>query len=485
MAINRYESSLTSCDPKDYDNIYQVSKRVDLKSPTVPVKYADTIERCAAKEAMNRLQRPLENTIMQPNSFFKSVGKYIFLGVAMPPYFLLYGLPKWILVEGYHVVNLALTWLTNQLKEKTEKPIKFITQKINMVMLFLQMTAKRLIKPVADLGIQLRQFFQKLTYGIGKSLQQFFEQSKKILKKPQELAERLSHHLQENFKAVRNWVKESALSLNSKIEEGAHWIKEVPQLFLGWGTAQIQQLNNLQASFAEKFGSKFRQSSKAAQTCTEWVSRQMTSIGHLVKKSISPLALVYHKMLKPFMQAINRFFKTSSNKSGQFFNNRKKRMVMVLEEMQKKMKALTPQQAIDKLLPSAFLSRLPAFIRALLLKIKDSSLTLAFFRLGITGVTSVAKVSQAAIEGVSTVYGQFKNQVIAIKDSIVNLSKGTVATIQASGALAGKGCKNGLHGSLVIFFMAGILLKWGFESVGETTSQLINKISFFSRKTKI
>src|ERR1051325_11606615 len=102
MAIYRPSDSLSRCDPNLYSNIYDIRKHPDVK-PSVSAVTApkDTIEISREKlktEALSHLRQPGKYLIAF-NSFMR-VGKYLFLAIAFPPYLMLYGLPKWIIIEG-------------------------------------------------------------------------------------------------------------------------------------------------------------------------------------------------------------------------------------------------------------------------------------------------------------------------------------------------------------------------------------------------
>jgi|GEM_PF-6211355 len=496
MAINRSQDSLTSCNPELYDNIYQVNRRTDLKAISTHAAIPkDTIERSASTEAMNRLQRPSENMVFEPNALFRRIGKYVFLSFAMPPYFLLYGLPKWLLVEGFQFLVAATTSLTKQLKEKSQKPLNLITQKINLLLFFVQMLAKRTIKPVADLGIQLRQFFQNIARYFRKANANVFSRVKESLKKFGQglkkalgLINQLAENINKRWMNSKNWIKDRALFFNEKIETSVNWIKQTPQFFLGWGNARIQYFNNIRVSWAKKLVSKFQTSSKAAQACTDWVGKQIGLIKNLAKKGLTPLALIYQRMIKPFSRTIANTFRSGWNKLTGFLQDRKKRSLEFLEKVQAKVKSLTPQHALEKLLPTSFLAKLPALIRKILMKIKESPLTDLFFRLSLKGLTFVVvnltTMLRKLIESISNFYLKVAESLNLFRKQLVQLSKGTLNAIHKSIFLAKKGCENGFHGFLVFVFMIGILLIQGFESLAEITSRWISKVTFFNHKPK-
>ena len=161
MAIYRSSDSLVKCSPESYDSLYQVSSHPSIKAQRKQnAKAVDSLEKSAATEALNRLQRPSENMVFQPSILFSRIGKMVFLTVAMPPYFLLYSLPRWILVESAHLLMLASNWLFHQGNNYLKKPLVIALEKTQQLLFFMYQFVKRVVKPVAELAIQLKQFFK-------------------------------------------------------------------------------------------------------------------------------------------------------------------------------------------------------------------------------------------------------------------------------------------------------------------------------------
>jgi hypothetical protein len=135
MAIYRASDSLSRCDPNQYSSIYDVRKRPDIKhepvAATRPI-HKDTIEISRDKlkeEALNRLRHTSKYMIAQ-NSFMR-IGKYLFLAVALPPYFVIYGLPKWILVEGIPAIFSMSLWMWKKIQHRTQKQIEVANRKVS------------------------------------------------------------------------------------------------------------------------------------------------------------------------------------------------------------------------------------------------------------------------------------------------------------------------------------------------------------------
>lgn len=110
--------------PVKYDSISKCSQGNDLyamiRNPNArmspkaaPTKPVDTLESRMERKALARLGEITKNFIVVGRA-----GKFVFLALMMPPYFLLYGLPKWMLSELPNLFSYSL------------KPFQGFTEKI-------------------------------------------------------------------------------------------------------------------------------------------------------------------------------------------------------------------------------------------------------------------------------------------------------------------------------------------------------------------
>lgn len=482
MGIYRTPDRLTSCNPELYDNIYQINKRADYKPASVGLDgVKDTIERSPSKEALNRLQQPSKYMIFQQGALFRRIGKYLFLSVALPPYFLLWGLPKWLLVEGLPVLTSAMGWVTTQLQQQLKKPYDAIVQKVNQLLFFIQIFGSRIIKPAASLGIEIGRFFQRMSERVIQITSRIVGGIKKGLKKPSSfLADRARGVLSKWIQA-RAWVSERMHGMQERLQEGLQWIKEVPQNVLSWGGEQIRKAANYQTNWTIKLSSKFQVSKRAAQICSGWAGKQMGALKELVQKGITPIAEFYRNAFKPRLARICGAIKARWSALSEFLNDRKRRTLEFLEQSQERMKTWTAQNALDQLLSASFLKKLPALLRKVLIFLKQNAICRALFNFGFHTVKFVLTHSnqlvQLAIHGFSKIFQQlsrgaqvFSNGVKRAAQTIFGLASvvfGTVKTVW----------DRVLHGILVLLFMAGILLLWGFEWLGEITGRYLSKVS--------
>lgn len=483
MAIHRMPDSMSSCNPELYDNIYQVNKRPDLKSaPVEKPGSKDTIQRSLSKDALNRLQQPSKNMILQQSVLFRRVGKYLFLSVALPPYFLLYGLPKWLLVEGLPVLMGGMGWLGNKVLKQVKKPFNAVLKTMKQVLFFMQMAANRLFVPVAQLGIQVKQFFQRMNQRALNVINRWGNKVYGLVKKPRDVASHLMQGVKHKMDEAREWIGDRLKMAHEKIQDGINWVKQSPQIILGWGAAQFQRISQQQANWTQKISSKFQVSKNIAHVCSRFIDRQAQVLKKLFLFGTLPIVKMHQYAIKPVVQFLKKVISGTWNKLSGFLNDRKKRSLEFLQSAQDKIKSWTPQQALERMFSASFLSKLPMLLRKILNRIKQNvffqilfNMSFQIFKYVLLNLTKGAqetiKAISAAVEMISKVYN-------AVSEWIKNAFQTSLGYIGEGLKYAKDGWDKGFYGFLVLLFMGGILIMWGFEWLGEITARNMSKISF-------
>lgn len=480
MAIQRSTDSMSTCNPDLYDNIYRVDKRADFKVDLKPGS-KDTIERSLSKEALDRLERPSKDTIVQPGFLFRRIGKYVFLSVALPPYVLLYGIPKWLLVEAFPILLSGFTFLMKIVKDRLEKPFNKIVQTLNQIVLFMQMLSKRILKPVAKLTIEIRQFFQKFKNGTSHFFERLNRNALSALKKPGAMLSHLFRRTKEKLTDGHEWISEKLEFAQQKVKEGLNWIKNSPQLLAGWGSSKILNLINLQANWRSKFSFKFERSRNLARECSQWVGRRLNGMKQVISRCLSPFAKFYQNSARPLFNFIVKTVGGNLKKMSEFFGGRKKKILEYLLDVQKRIKLATPHQALERMFSQTFLSKLPLLIRKFLLAIKQNALFKACFQICFNagafvlfqiakGITSIIGVFSQTADKISEIYCKVKSN-LASKSQALKVGMGSCLNYFR------RGWERTFYGFLVLVIMSAYLASWGFEWVGEITAYYLSKFS--------
>lgn len=487
MALNRTSDSLSKCDPSLYSNIYDVRKRPEIKQNPVSTTssiHKDTIDLSRDKmkeEALNRLRHTKQ--IVIPQSSFMRVGKYLFLAIAFPPYILLYGVPKWILVEALPAVfNLCIV-MWKKVQEKTGKHIENGIQKVQQMFLTMQKMSLVLIQPIIRLVMEFRYKIQRLFNQGLQFFSRFAENLKSRFSMPFKKIAPGFERLQKRISQVKEKFNQKARQLSERLQEGIQWIKQTPQNILAWGQAQFQRLKEQVSVKGTPLGKKIHTSQQLAERAANWISKRCDQGLTAFKRSFEPLAAFFRERISPRWQSFKKVFRGKWKLARDFFGQKQRKALSFVEEKQKKLKDLTHHHLIDKLLSQHWLpGRFQRWMKIFL----ANQIVQIILKKGIQGYAFAAgnclKGSAALLEGLA------KGATIIAKARDSLRSYGRIFTQIVSNALEKSywGCRKisklALYYCFLYLMMAGILSIWGLRSLGTLTSFLASHLIHLMKK---
>ena len=479
MAIYRSSDSLVKCSPESYDSLYQVSSHPSIKAQRKQnAKAVDSLEKSAATEALNRLQRPSENMVFQPSILFSRIGKMVFLTVAMPPYFLLYSLPRWILVESAHLLMLASNWLFHQGNNYLKKPLVIALEKTQQLLFFMY---QFVVKPVAELAIQLKQFFKDSGQRFWAAFLPVFSFPQKYiknsLKKGLQPLQTILEKTKDLFEKIGQKTKERLQLFGSKLAEATATIKTPMQLFLGWGPEQFKKIEWRQKSWVRKSAANLKGASELATNYMNLAAQGLKKAILVLKNGVTPIALAYQRFFAPVWSQLKTKIGAQIKIIKEFFQKKKQRFLLFLEGVQKKAKVLTVEDALEKFFPTHFLAKLPLFMRQFLLKLKSSkAMHLVFLGLLNSGRFLVVRASSIVVAVINSL-SEFSSKIAQFLGSITHqVTRFTKVTSSYFPSIKQKS-KGGLYHFLVFVCMGVILAKWGLEAVAEMNAKWLSKFS--------
>jgi hypothetical protein len=360
MAIDRTSDSMSRCDPTLYSNIYDVRKRSDIKHPpihaTQPVR-KDTIELSRDKlkeEALSRLRHTSKYVIAQ--SSFMRIGKYLFLSIAFPPYLLLYGLPKWILVEALPAVFSMCVWIWKRVQQKMQKRVEASGLKVVHLSQFMRnLIIQVLVEPIVRLGLVFRKNIQRMR----EQTLQFFRQINKKTKFALSMPHRKVIEAFKNLQKKLSQVREKFETLSTKLQESVQWVKQSPQLFLGWAQGQLQRINEQTTSWRLKWSEKFQTSHQLAQRTTNWIASQIKHGLEGFKRDFKPILAIFRQHVLSHWRTLKETFKSRWKQTKDFFHQKHQKALTFLQKKQEKIKQLSGQYLVDRLLSHLWINKLP------------------------------------------------------------------------------------------------------------------------------
>lgn len=482
MSDIRSSDSMSRCGDQ-YDNMFQVNRRPDLKATPIT---KDTIEVSRTtelkKEAIERLTSPRFHLLQMG---FMKAGKILFLTIVLPPYFVLWGLPKIVISEGATGVMILVDWLTEKMKQKAQKPMEFFINRTNWVMFQAKLLVKRIIKPVVQLGIEVRQFFHRMRETILAHVNQWQERIKNATQLPRKLLSRLNTNVKNRLLTVKEAIQERTETIKEKMQEGLNRIKEMPLALIAWGTAQLQKTNFFRLSIVQQTASKFQMSVDAAKACHQWISTQFGKCKKLAQIFTLPFVRLYQEGIKPALLAVANVFKNGWSKTGKFIKDRRQKALRLLEEVRGRMKQFNAKEFLDWVLTSSKMKTMPHFLRKILLRIQQNWFYRILFGVGYWLVTSmifyVSTALKAVIEFVTKAYEWVARGCQVAFAGLKNVFAVVFGYIGVAFESMSRLASRGLYAFLLAVMMTGILIHWGFQLAGELSSRAASKLSFSTK----
>lgn len=497
MAIHRSTShhssdSWSRCDPDQYSNLYDVRRRADVKlepiAATRPV-HKDTLEISHDKlkeEALNRLRHTSKYVIAQ-NGFMR-IGKYLFLAVALPPYFAIYGLPRWVFIEGLPSLFSFSLWMWKKLQNQTEKQIHIGMKKVIQMAQFVQKVVQVMLQPLVHLALQIRQ-----------RIRRFRDHSFHLIKKARakinlsfpfpslklalnERANDIRHFLS---RTQEKWEKKKE-KMALQMQQGGQWIKDSPHLISEWAQCQFQRFIRQVISSRCQWKNCFQASDQWAQKGTNWISGYVHTCFKILGQ---PFVLTYHAYkthMQPFFQKIKEFGKKNERKLEDFFRRYHRQVYAFLESQQVKLKHLSSERFLSSVAFHPWLKKLHVIVQKWLKKCLFHSLTRKICRGGLKCYVSCVNVflitAKMSLDALS------KTQTLSMKCYqwvcffIQSGSKSALAVLVIGVSWFQKGALHVLYYFLLFLTISFILLVWALESLGSYSNDLVSAFSLALRK---
>lgn len=487
MAIHRASDSLSRCDPNLYSNIYDVRKRSDIKhepiAATHPV-HKDSIEISRDKlkeEALNRLRHTTKYVVAQ-NGFMR-IGKTLFFAIALPPYFLLYGLPKWIFVEGIAAIYLFSSKFWKKMQGRVQKRIDPGVQKMaQMIQLMRRHIGRILIQPFLRLSLEIRQGLRRMQSHILRFFQQRKARTKRTLPHPYSIVTTRFKNLQKKLSLIREKFVQQTGKMAIRLQEGIPSILKSSQLLINWGNTQLQRLNEQAASWGVKWNKKFHTSQKLAQSATNWLSHQFKQGRKGFSRALfAPILTLYRKQIEVRLNKLKEACKGRWQQTRDFFHQKHQKALAFLQKKQEKLKRLSYQHSLDRLLSNPWFHRLPLYWQQWMKKLLLHPMVFAMGKIGIKLYTLLAgfilHVAKWGMHSITRGIAQILKACNWLRTS-VRMTRQKIAKFLRLGIKAIRtAALYVLYYFLLSTMMSAILVLWGIQSLRDLTFSITRNLS--------
>lgn len=486
MAINRSSDSLSRCDPSLYSNIYDVRKRPDIKhepiSATQPT-HKDTIEISRDKlkeEALNRL-RHTSKYVIAHNGFMR-IGKYLFLAVALPPYLVLFGLPKWIIVEGVPAIFSMCVWVWKKVQQKTQKRLDKGTQKVAQIVQFMRTIGLVLIQPIVRLALQIRHNIQRMREKSLQFFRQINERVKLTFKKPFIKVTERFKQLQNGLSRVREKISEQTQVMATRLQETVQWMKQSPQLVWGWSQIQFQKMSERVVSWGVKWNKKLQTSQELANRATNWISNRFKNRLDRFKLRFEPLITFYSQQILPQWRQLKEVCKGKWEQARDFFQQKHRQALAFLQKKQEKLRNLSYQHLLDHILSHAWVTKLPAYFQSKLKKWLSHRFVKTVCEIGVKTYSFLARCFLQVLSYLLQRLAQgmeFISKFCSFIHTYARMGcQKAVNAIKIAHQAYHKGVFYTFYYFLLCIIMAMILFMWGVRYLGKVMNSVTPNFSF-------
>lgn len=493
MAIYRASDSMSRCDPNQYSSIYDVRKRSDVKhepiAATRPI-HKDTIEISRDKlkeEALNRLRHTSKYVIAQ-NGFMR-VGKYLFLAVAFPPYFIIYGLPKWILVEGMPAIFSMSLWMWKKIQHRTQRQIEVVNRKAVQMVQLVQNILQLLMQPIVHLALHIRQRIRRFRDRSLQILRGFALRFKQTLHLPRlKLSQRLQN-VQERFLTIKEKLSKRAQQVKTRIQQGIQWIKESPQIIYGWGQIQLQRLNQQISSLSLRWKNSFHTPHQLAQRATDWIAKGVKNCLRGLKKPFAPLVNFYQEKWLPRWHKLKNTYIKKWSQTRNFFQHKHQRAFVFLHTMQEKLKQVTSDRLIQYFLSHPWVGKRPVHFQEWLKKCFAHPFIRTLCDAGVKCYTRLVSALLQLAKLILQIVGQASTLIMKgcnlFQSTIKFASQSVLSILNVGQKLLHKSALYVLFYFLLFLTIIFILLIWGMRSLSNYTSSLFSHFSIKKRMVRL
>jgi hypothetical protein len=365
MALHKTShDGLSRCDPNLYSNLYDTRQRPEIKRGEEVSIPKDTIEinRDKIKEdALSRLRHNSKYTIAQ--SGFMRVGKFLFVALAFPPYFVLYRIPKLVLAVIIPTIFNVLATTMGKMKQKIKKPLETVAHRLSQSVSYMQVFARILIQPVARIFFEAKQAFKRMHQQCLQLFRGVTAYSKNLLTAPLAKGKNLLKAMKNGMSRLTEQMVSYTKRKTARLQEGLQGMKQIPLQFLGWGNQLIQKFNALTLPLKAKLADRYVSIQQKANLASEWMLKQMGQFQRAFKGVLSPAASFWQNNVLPRWKRMKTALNAQTKRAVDYFKGKHRRALAYLEEKQEKIKKLSYPQWVDQIISSKWMQWLPGSLQ--------------------------------------------------------------------------------------------------------------------------
>ncbi len=385
MTIYRSSDSLSKCDPNLYSGFYDARKRADhiLRDPA---EFNGDIRKDTIEISRSKLKKDAQNYlkytsyIISQNHLMR-IGKYALLAIVFPPYLLLYGIPKWILVEGFPLI--FSIWLKRWKKFQHQAQKYFFSLCIVRLSEFIKRMTHVFLQPFVDCCLKMS---QSIRYNY-KSLCHFFRNISKSLTDSLNVCFLMISRTLKMFRNALLIIKKKQfpkiLALVSSLLKGIQQTKNKLPIWK-WKFSQFRRYNRYISSQFIKWKNHFQASQKWAEDITNICIEVLKQTIDRSKFFFNPLIHFYQKECMSRWHLFKEACQKRCQQACDFFKKNHRRALAFIQLKQKKLKErLVVKNFLQNFIFYSESDRLSFNLKKWMKQVFLRPVTLAFYNTGI------------------------------------------------------------------------------------------------------
>ena len=481
------QDNISRCTEETYSNIYQVNDHWDVKKVSRPSFVCkDTLELAQEqikKEALESLRQTKKYLIVQ-NGFMR-IGKYVFMGVVFPPYFIVYAIPKWIFMVAMPSLISVIAPIYDAYANRLKNGAKIIVNGMTLVEQSIRNCLNILISPIMRLGLDIKNAMKRFSDRVDIFLNRIINRAKNFsLHRFRFKSSLKEKYLQfPRLRQIADFMQKGMLATAQKMiihpfhisieamKNGVEWFRVRPKqvavdLFhFTLGRAFL---------FKSELNSRFQMSRKHASDIINLLEFYLKPYASDVKYVLNRVHFVYSKYIYPILAYLQQGLKSRLRKIGSFLDKKGDLFEQRIEAFLRILKDASNKKRFHfsfNWLPARFRNRALSFFshplnqRLIQVTLKSLHGFLNFLW------TIILKTFKAMVRGMTVIMQVIARGIGFFKKSLGwglnHLHRFGLSIIRRSGS--------GLRKTLVFILVLIYLTIWGFHVINRITNKLFPK----------
>lgn len=479
MAIYRSSDSVSRYDHQS--DMYSLHSRpksskdtLNSVSETLNPSRKDTIEISKEKlneEALSKLGKKETYTVSQ-NSFMR-IGKYLFLAVTLPPYIVIVGIPKWVMLQALPMIFSVLQGAGLKIAEAVTQPFMAVKTKMLQALHFFREATLVFIRPVLHIMFEVKKRFDS----IRQKVTDFFDNYRLLAR--DSFAKIGSFLSLAPFSKIQHSLSNVALLFSQKMRLFFGKLGHLPKTTFHPFHSLRQSWEQKKEEWKASFLSYFKMTQKSANDTTDRIFLYVEEKMGRLKKYFLFLSQFFSRYCSSPVRFFHSFVMEAFGKIGEFIYQKWKGWEISLHRLKEYLEGLQTERWLDVFLSIQF----PVWMKTILKRVLSFPVIYQFVHFliknSLKGLIQIVDVSNLVMGKIGQKCGDCFAFLKGFTKKISFYFLSAFLFLKHKKKNVSDLLKKGVYYFLLGLIMSGILLKRGGILLREITNDCI---FYFSMK---